>query len=105
MDELQKIKTYVCYKGADVLATYGSDFYAGRLALTVNSLGEGKAYYVASRDVEPFNGVFFDDETCVKPVIDTKLPAGVTAQVRRDDEYDYVLVMNSFILTDKCIQR
>jgi len=38
MDELQKIKTYVCYKGADVLATYGSDFYAGRLALTVNSL-------------------------------------------------------------------
>lgn len=34
---------------ADVLGTYDSDFYAGNAAVTVNSYGKGKAYYVAAR--------------------------------------------------------
>ena len=35
-------------EGAEVLATYGADFYAGEPAVTVNSFGEGKAYYLAT---------------------------------------------------------
>ena len=35
-------------EGADVLATYGSDFYAGEPAVTVNRFGEGQAYYLAT---------------------------------------------------------
>ena len=34
---------------AEVLGTYDSDFYAGNAAVTVNSYGKGKAYYVAAR--------------------------------------------------------
>ncbi|WP_416151950.1 beta-galactosidase [Salipaludibacillus sp. HK11] len=84
-------------EGAEVLATYGKDFYAGRPALTVNELGKGKAYYVASRNMESFNSDFFDkiiEVSGIKPVIDTKLPAGVTAQLRTDGNYDYVFIMN-----------
>ena len=35
-------------EGADVLATYGSDFYAGEPAVTVNRFGAGRAYYLAT---------------------------------------------------------
>ena len=35
-------------EGARVLATYGREFYAGRPALTVNSFGAGRAYYLAT---------------------------------------------------------
>jgi beta-galactosidase len=37
---------------AEVLATFGSDFYAGMPALTRNSFGKGLAYYIAS-DPDP----------------------------------------------------
>lgn len=35
-------------EGAQALATYGSDFYAGEPAFTVNKFGQGRAYYVGS---------------------------------------------------------
>lgn len=35
-------------EGAQVLATYGSDFYAGEPALTLNRFGRGRAYYLAT---------------------------------------------------------
>ena len=39
---------------AEVLAVYKDDFYAGRPALTVNSYGKGKAYYIAFRNNDDF---------------------------------------------------
>jgi beta-galactosidase len=39
---------------ADVLATYGRDFYAGRPALTRNRFGDGTAWYVASDPEQDF---------------------------------------------------
>ncbi|MFF2483957.1 beta-galactosidase [Paenibacillus sp. NPDC058071] len=84
-------------EGAEALAVYGDDFYAGRPALTVNRFGKGKAYYVASRNKEAFFTDFFaaivKDEALTK-VLDTELPNGVTAQLRTDGEHDYVFVMN-----------
>ena len=35
-------------EGADVLATYSSDFYAGEPAVTRNAFGDGFAYYLAT---------------------------------------------------------
>ena len=35
-------------EGAQALATYGRDFYAGEPALTVNNFGQGRAYYLAT---------------------------------------------------------
>ncbi|TLS51263.1 beta-galactosidase [Paenibacillus antri] len=84
-------------EGAEVLATYESDFYAGRPALTVNRFGRGKAYYLATRAKEPFYERFYAKlaaEAGVKRVLGTELPAGVTAQARTDGENEYVFVMN-----------
>ncbi|CAK4834034.1 unnamed protein product [Aphanomyces euteiches] len=84
-------------EGAEALAVYGSDFYAGRPALTVNSLGRGKAYYVASRNKEPFCADFIGriiEETGAMKAIGAALPPGVTAQLRTDGESDYVFLMN-----------
>ncbi|MFC4401815.1 beta-galactosidase [Gracilibacillus xinjiangensis] len=41
-------------EGAEVLATYGSDFYKGMPVLTKNRYGSGEAYYIASSPDESF---------------------------------------------------
>jgi beta-galactosidase len=82
---------------AEVLATYAGDFYAGRPALTVNQVGEGQAYYIASRN----ETAFLDDlysalsaQLGVRRSLDVDLPAGVSAQVRTDGKREYVFLMN-----------
>ena len=84
-------------EGAEVLGTYGGDFYAGRPALTVNRHGDGKAYYIASRNDESFLRDFYGRLTAdlgIEPVLEADLPEGVTAQVRTDGERRFVFVMN-----------
>ena len=46
-------------EGAQPLATYRDDFYAGRPAVTVNRFGKGKAWHVASRNDLAFQRDFF----------------------------------------------
>lgn len=84
-------------EGAEALAYYKDDFYAGRPALTVNQFGKGKAYYIASRNRGSFHFDFYRkvvDEAGIKRVIEAELPSGVTAQKRTDGEYDYVFLLN-----------
>lgn len=72
-------------RGAQVLATYGSEFYAGMPALTVHSFGKGKAYYQAFRD----QGDFWEAqaERILQPLqipscLESPLPEGVVASLR-----------------------
>jgi beta-galactosidase len=84
-------------EGAEALAVYGEDFYAGRPALTVNRLGKGKAYYIASRNEAAFTNDLLAAvvaEAGIQRVLDTELPHGVTAQLRTDGTTDYVFVSN-----------
>ncbi|MCC3376408.1 beta-galactosidase [Cohnella sp. REN36] len=84
-------------EGAEALAAYGSDFYAGRPALTVNRLGAGKAYYLATRAEPAFYADFYGwlaSALRLPRALDTALPDGVTAQVRTDGETDFVFVLN-----------
>jgi beta-galactosidase len=85
-------------EGAEALGVYGDDFYAGMPALTVNRRGDGRAYYLAARVSDPaFYLAFYGKllrEAGIRPVLDTELPAGVTAQLRSDGEHDYVFVLN-----------
>ena len=84
-------------EGAEVLATYGRDFYAGEPALTVNRFGKGEAYYVASRNEDRFLSDFYavlQERLGLKRAIDTDLPEGVTAQLRTDGERDFVFLLN-----------
>ncbi|MDR0494553.1 MAG: beta-galactosidase [Treponema sp.] len=84
-------------ENARALGTYGGDFYAGQPALTVNSRGKGKAYFIAARTGEGFLDDFYRtviDEAGVKRVTGKKLPRGVTAQLRSDGKTDFVFLLN-----------
>ena len=60
-------------EGAAVLATYGSDFYAGTPAVTVNSFGQGEAYYLATAlGPEALSGFFA--KLCADQAIAPPLP-------------------------------
>jgi len=84
-------------ESAKVLAVYGRDFYAGRPALTVNRLGRGRAYYVASRNEPRFQDEFYGAVAAglgLARALPAGGPDGVTAQVRGDGRREYVFVMN-----------
>jgi len=73
-------------EGATVLATYKNDFYAGMPALTVNTYGAGRVYYLAAR---PAQDGFLDGFTRglvsqlrLARCLDVELPEGVTMQKR-----------------------
>lgn len=46
-------------EGCEVLATYGSNWYAGRPALTRNTFGKGHAYYIATDAADDFLRDFY----------------------------------------------
>ena len=84
-------------EGAEVLATYQRDFYAGRPALTANRVGQGTAYYVAFRgDDDLLDGLYsrIISRAGLRRVIDAELPEGVTAQMRTDGAREFVFLLN-----------
>ncbi|WP_438432147.1 beta-galactosidase [Gorillibacterium sp. sgz500922] len=96
--EIRELCERIHLEGAEALGVYGDDFYAGMPALTVNRRGEGQAYYLAARVSDPaFYLAFYGKlirEAGIRPVLDTVLPEGVTAQLRSDGEHDFVFVLN-----------
>jgi len=95
--EAREICDLIHAEKAKVLAVYKEDFYAGRPALTVNKFGKGEAYYMASRNDEKFLHDFYKAiiaKVGIRKVIDTKLPEGVTAQIRTDGKKEFVFLMN-----------
>ncbi|MCA2027410.1 beta-galactosidase [Enterobacter sp. K16B] len=84
-------------ESAQVLAAYRDDFYAGRPAVTVNRVGKGKAWHVASRNDLPFQRDFFAgiiNELALPRAIESELPPGVVATARTDGETSWVFVQN-----------
>ncbi|MEC0175135.1 beta-galactosidase [Paenibacillus favisporus] len=83
-------------EGAEVLAEYGSDFYKGMPALTVNRFGEGKAYYVATSADSDFMEGFLGAvcaEKGVQPLV-PELPAGVEVARRVKEGRSFLFVLN-----------
>ena len=73
---------------AEVVATYGRDFYAGGPAITVNHFGKGEAWYVAAagaddRLLDAFHGALAQARKLKRALPDCDLPPGVTAQIRQ----------------------
>lgn len=84
-------------EGAEALARFDDDLFAGAPALTRNAVGEGRAYYIASRNEESFLDAFYGaviDEAGVGGVWPGHLPEGVTATRRVGESDTYTLVMN-----------
>ena len=82
---------------AQPLATYRDDFYAGRPAVTVNHVGKGKAWHVASRNDLAFQRDFFSaisKELALPRAVEADFPPGVVATARTDGETTYVFLQN-----------
>ncbi len=96
-------KAYTCMtacdiihtEGAEVLAEYGSEFYAGTPCLTVNKYGKGKCYYIAT---EPDNA--FLQDFLLKVLADNSISApydgsdNMEITVRENDRYRTVFALN-----------
>ncbi|MBT2764724.1 beta-galactosidase [Paenibacillus sp. ISL-20] len=81
-------------EGAEVVAEYGSDYYQGTPSLTVNSFGEGKAWYVATSPEPKFLKDLMQticNDHGIEPVL--KAPEGVevTRRVKEGVEFTFVL--------------
>lgn len=84
-------------EGAEVMACYTDDFYAGYPALTQNRVGKGSAFYVASRNDEAFHQAFTSmliDLLKLPRALETILPPGVVTTRRTDGEREWVFVQN-----------
>ncbi len=94
---VQEYADLVHAEGAEVLATYGSEFYAGRPAITCNSFGKGKAYYLAGRTGEDFLKAFYCrlvGSAGVSRNVGAELPEGLTVQCRRGGGKEFLFVLN-----------
>jgi beta-galactosidase len=95
--------TYACdlwcevvhLEGARALARFGEDFYAGAPAITEHGLGQGRAYYVATRP-EPallrqvLGGLLAD----LKIAAPLPAPTGVEVCKRCAGEQEFIFVLN-----------
>jgi beta-galactosidase len=82
---------------AESLASYGSDFYAGRPAVTRNKFGSGQAIFVASRNEQSFTNdllISLMKQLGISGAVEGDLPTGITVQARHGDGKDFLFVLN-----------
>jgi len=84
-------------RGAESIAAFQTDFYAGMPAVTVNRFGKGRAFYIGARLDEAFGAAFYSiiaDEIGLNKALAVKMPEGMSVQLRTDGETDYLFVLN-----------
>ena len=97
-------KAYTCKEvcalvhpeSAEVLAEYEDNFYAGMPALTKNTFGKGRAYYIAARTDRDFLQKLYaklTEEQAIPPLLDN-LPQDVLVTERIGERGRYLFVMN-----------
>lgn len=84
-------------KGAKVEGMYIEDFYANTPAVTSHSYKDGKAFYVGARLDKTFHEAFYNtliEDLDLEGDLPVKSGKSVSIQVRRDNENDYIFIMN-----------
>lgn len=82
-------------EGAEALATYGTDFYAGQPVVTRNTFGEGAAYYIGSEPEDRFLDDFYArllEEQQVQSVLEA--PQGIEVTQRVSDQGSLLFLLN-----------
>jgi beta-galactosidase len=82
---------------AQILAEYSADFYKGYPALTVNSHGNGQAFYIAARTDARFLSDFYTailKRAGVENDLPLVVPQDVSIQVRANDSQRFIFLMN-----------
>lgn len=98
-------KTYSCkylcdlveLRGAKTVMTYGRDFYAGYPALTVNTYGKGKAWYVAADAEKEFQEDFLKkivNESEISCGIKEDIPEGLEVTSRETEKECFYIYQN-----------
>lgn len=83
-------------EGAQVLAVYEKEYYAGSPAVVKNSFGKGTAYYLAAEFEQRFYCDFYQkcmEEMGIHNPLNAKLPYGVTVSERKG-ERDLIFLQN-----------
>ena len=81
-------------EGAETIATYGEDFYAGMPVLTKNSFGNGSAYYIASDPEMAFLKKFYGELIDQYQLASWDTPEGVEVTKRYKDNKAFIFVLN-----------
>lgn len=83
-------------EGAEVVAEYGEDFYAGMPALTVNRFGNGEAWYLATSPEPAFLQDWLPNLCASRGIAPLVAAAseGVETTVREKDGTSYLFVLN-----------
>lgn len=84
-------------EGAEVIASYTEDFYAGSPAVTVNAFGSGRAYFVGTRlDGKALSSLYgrINSDNSIASILPSPLPKGVTAQVRGAGDEAFIFLLN-----------
>ncbi|MCQ4104848.1 beta-galactosidase [Erwinia persicina] len=95
--QARELCEHIHLEGATALAVYESDFYAGKPAVTVNRVGEGQAWYIASRNDRAFHRDFYGaliTRLALPRALAVDFPLGVTAHRRTDGEHSFVFLQN-----------
>jgi beta-galactosidase len=82
-------------EGANALATFGENYFAGAPAVTYHCFGKGSVYYLgtrlASTDMQKMFGQIFTDAS-IRPILD--VPAGVEVILREGEEKTFLCILN-----------
>lgn len=81
-------------EGAETLAVYETDFYAGMPVLTRNAFGKGFGYYVATQSNEEFYKEYLKQickEADIRPIMDTPDNIEVTSRVNKNGTFVFIL--------------
>ncbi len=81
-------------EGAKALAHYGTDFYEGMPAVTVNKFGDGTVYYIGTQpSIDGINKIFdiITAESGVKPVIEEKTDLEITCREKDGKKYYFLI--------------
>lgn len=81
-------------EGAEVLATYGNEFYKGMPVVTKNKYGNGNAYYIASSPDESFMDDFIStivEEHGINGIMQSEDQVEVVERIKDGEHYIFVL--------------
>lgn len=81
-------------EGAEALASYEKDFYAGMPVLTKNAFGKGFGYYVATQSSDDFYKKYLGEicrEAGIEPIMDAPDDIEVTRRVNKNGTFVFIL--------------
>ncbi|MBM4164441.1 MAG: beta-galactosidase [Lentisphaerae bacterium] len=84
-------------EGAEVMASYGGQFYKNTPAVTMHRQGKGKAIYIGAKTDEDFLDALYGAVTTtlgIRSAVPGRIPEGVLVRTRTDGETTWTFVLN-----------